>query len=473
MLWSIIQVVGKQGTTFLIFAILAALLHPSDFGILGMAMAWIAFIQAFSEIGFGAALIQSQSVKSKHFSTVFFANIVIGILLTIVGILISWPSALFFKTPQLQPVVAVLSIGFIINSFSLTHVAIAQKKMRFRDLAVKDISSSLIGGGVGIILAYLKFGVWSLVAQSLTTNLIGALILWFIIKWKPAARDFSIQHLKELWPYSSRIFAFNILKYFAQNTDKLVIGYLLGSTALGLYTFAFKIVVFPVSIFVGAIGNYLFPKYAKLQDNIKAIRDSYQFILKAINSTVLPVLILIVFISPILVPYIWGEKWQQAIPLIQILAILALSQSLISPVGQLMKSLGHPEWLFRWSVYITIIVLAFIWFGAYKYGVIGATWGITAAYLTGLPINFFLVQRLTRLTLRNVLSTIYPSTFSGMIAMLPLWWILNNRPFDAALNVITLLFIGSIIYVCTIVLFDRSFLIEILKKFKKRGLPIK
>ena len=147
--------------------------------------------------------------------------------MTLIGITLSWPCALFFKTPQLQPIVAVLSFGFIINSFSLTPLAFLQKKLRFKDLAIRDISASLIGGIAGIILALLKFGVWSLVIQSLTTYILGTILLCHMCKWRPYVKEFSFQYIKDLWGYSSTIFAFQFLKYFAQNTDKLIIGYFL------------------------------------------------------------------------------------------------------------------------------------------------------------------------------------------------------------------------------------------------------
>ena len=161
MFWALFQNIGRQASSFAIFLILALLLSPSDYGILGMSTAWIAFISVFTEMGFGAALIQRQNIESKHLSTIFFLNIGTGVLLTFIGIILSWPCALFFKTPDVQPVMAVLSFGFIIKSFSLTQVAIAQRGLKFRDLAIRDISASLIGGGVGIVAAFLKYGVWS------------------------------------------------------------------------------------------------------------------------------------------------------------------------------------------------------------------------------------------------------------------------------------------------------------------------
>lgn len=462
MVWSVVQVVGAQGMTLLIFAVLAVLLNPEDFGVIGMALSWIAFVQAFSELGFGAALIQRQEVTPEHVSTAFFINIAMGIILTLVGIALAWPCALFFKTPTVQPVVAALSLGFLINSFSLTQTAIAQKGLRFRDLAIRDVAASLVGGVVGIVLAWLKFGVWSLVTQFLATSFTATILLWHISKWRPQARNVSIRCAKEIWPYSSQIFMFDVFKYFAQNTDKLLIGYYLGSVALGLYTLAFKIVVTPISVVVGAIGIYLFPKYSRMQSDLKAIRKSYLFVTKAINSTAGPVIVIVVFLVPLVIPSMWGQQWSPATPLVPILGALAMSQSLISPVGQLMKALGQPGGLFIWSVVITLLVALSMWVGMFNWGLVGATFGITAAYILGVPINFLIARRLLQVSLGDILKSLSPSTASTSIMLVSVWLFANHVPSLSAL--IGGLLLGILIYLTSLRQLDRTFLSTIVNR---------
>lgn len=467
MIWSFIQTIGKQGTTFIVLAILAMFLDPTDFGIIGMALTWVAFIQVFSEIGFGAALIQRQNVKSKHFSTVFFVNVVSGILLTFIGIICSWPCALFFKTPEIQPVMAVLSSGFIINSFSLTQLVIAQKELRFKDLAIRDISASLFGGGIGIALAYLKYGVWSLVAQLIITYLVASILLWNMTKWRPILREFSFQCIRDLWQYSSKILAFNIFKYFTQNIDKLFVGYLLGPVALGLYTFAFKVAVQPISIVTGAIGGYLFPKYSMMQEDLSAIKKSYLFVNKVINSIATPLMVIIVLLSPILIPLIWGQKWIQTIPLIQVLAILGVLESLVSPVGQLMKALDRPGWLFNWSIVITVMVSIFIWVGTYYRGIIGATFGITTAYIIGLVVILFIIRKLVHISIHNILTSLIPSILSSLLMGLLLFWILNSKMLLTDTKIFIGLFLSGLLYAICLILFDNPFVITIYRRLVK------
>lgn len=472
MIWSVIQVIGRQGVSLLIFTILALLLNPKDFGTLGIVMVWIGFIQVFSEMGFGAALIQRQNINSKHFSTIFFINITIGILLTIIGILLSWPCAWFFKTPAVQPIMTVLSLGFIINSFSLTQMVILQKELRFRDLAIRDISTVLIGGLVGIILAYLKFGVWSLVAQSLTSYLLGGILLWFVSEWRPALKEFSFQCLRDLWPYSSKIFAFQIFKFFAQNTDKIIIGYFLGSVALGLYTFAYKLVVYPISIFSGAIGSYLFSQFSRIQDDLTSVKSSYLFITKATNSIVAPIMVIVVFLSPTLIPTIFGQKWFQAISLIQILPILGMITPWISYAGQGMKALNRPGWLLNWSIFITVVASIFMCIGIYYKGIVGVALGITLAYIFAIPVNFSIVNKLIHINIRETLNCFFPSVLSSLLVGL-LFWIGKSKIFlNNTTSFIGMIFI-VLFYLACLTIFDKSFVFTMFRRLTKHEIPIR
>ncbi len=471
MFWSLIQTCGRLGTGFIVFLVLATLLEPEDFGLLGMALAVTSFVQAFSEVGFGPALIQRQNLRTTHISSVFIFNIFLGTLLTVFGMVLALPGAWLFDIAELRPLIATLSLGFLVNAFSLTHTAIALRKMRFKALAMRDIVASITGGLVGITMAYGGYGVWSLVAYSLVTGVVSAVLVWFMIKVNISPREASVGALKELWSYSSSIFGFNVIKYFAHNTDKLLIGYLLGSFALGLYTFAFKVVVFPVGLFVGAIGRYIFPKYSKLQDQVEAIEESYGFILKIINTAIFPLLVLIVVGSPFFVPYVWGDKWSEAVPVMQILALLAFVQSIISPVGQVMKALGRPQWLLRWSLYITLVVMIFIWYGAIIYGLEGATWGITLAYVTGVPVNLYILKRLIGLRPVGVVDALYPSVVAGAVAAIPALWIMLDRPFTPFENIVSLVAVSIIVYILNMAVLDRRFLLEIIRRLKDRLLP--
>jgi len=467
MIWAVVRAGGSQGISLLVFVILAVFLNPEDFGIFGMALTWTNFIRSFSQMGFGAALIQRQNVGPKHFSTTFFMNIAAGIFLTIIGIALSWPCALFFRTPGVQPVVAVLSLGFLVSAFSLTQMAIAQKELRFRALAFREISACLTGGLVGIVLAWLRFGVWSLVAQSLVTALVSTILLCNICEWRPKFGEFSFQCIRELWPFSSRIFLFDILKYFTQNSDRILIGYLLGPAALGIYTFAVRVVVRPIVTVVGAIGTYLFPKYSMFQDDHSAIEASYLFTTKIINSFVLPLMAMVFFLSPVLVPAILGTEWSSVVPLMQILSIIAIAQLFISPVGQLMKALNRPGWLLRWSIFITVVVCISIGVGAYYFDMIGVASAIAAAYVLGAFINLLILKRLIHIGFRRVFIAILPSTLSSLLMVPVFTFVFGIERFPMEHRLVIAGICSIVLYTISMLCLDKPFVLKLIRKLAR------
>ena len=393
--WAVAQQVGRQSASYIVFVVLALLLTPHDFGVVSLAASWVALLSVFGELGFGAALVQRSVITSGHLSTTFALNLVAGAALTLVGVAVAGPLARFFHAPEAAPVLVALSAGFILNAPSLTQAALAQRELRFRQLAFRDTTAAIVGGVIGITLAFAGWGVWSLVAQILTSTLVGSALLWRLSPWRPRAAEVSLERVRELWGYSSKIFWFNIFKYFAQNCDRLLVGYLAGPVLLGVYTFAYRLVVSPVATSIGAIGNYLFPRFARLQDDPSAVREVYLRTTGAVTTLLLPALALAAATAPLAVPVLFGSRWAGGIVLVQLFTVVAAAQLLISPAGQLMKALGRPGWMFAWSVFFTTVTLVFLATGS-AWGMDGIGAGLAVAHLVGIVAAGTLIVRLLR-----------------------------------------------------------------------------
>lgn len=418
MVWSIAQVLGKQVISLIIFTVLSLILKPADFGLIAMALVWITFLDSFSETGFSSALIQRQNVDARHFSSIFALNISVGVLLAALGVGLSYPAALIFHNPMVQPLMAVLSLGFVVNAFSLTQVALAQKQLRFKNLFIRDALATVLGGVVGIGTALAGAGAWSLVWQTLVTYIVGTITLWSIAHWRPRFQEMEWSAIKDLWSYSSRLFIFNFFKFFAQNTDKFFIGYVLGTVAIGVYTFAFRWTSLPITMFVGAIGIYLFPHYAAMQTDRANIKKSYLQVLRVTNALVLPLLIGIATLAPLALPLFWQDKWLAAIPVIQLLCLLAYAQAFISPVGQLQKALNKPNWLLWWSIGATVVITISLPLLAQRWGLIGASLVLVVVYWIGLPLNYATVKRLIDLSFSEIIRGLLPSILAGIVMAL-------------------------------------------------------
>lgn len=393
MIWAVLQHFGGQLATMLVYLALAALLAPSDFGLVAMAGAWLAVLNAFGETGFGAAVIQRDQLRSEHLTSTFGINLVVGAGLTVLGIALSWPAAAVFRTPGLQPVMAVLSLGFLVRAFGLTQTALAQRELQFRALALRDLVASIGGGCAGITMALAGFGVWSLVAMTLVNAVLGTVLLWRLGRWRPGRLAISRSAAADLWPYGSQILGFNLLKAVAQNTDRFIIGLVLGVHSAGVYTFASRAVIFPVTTLVGAIGTYLFPRISRVQGDSAAVRSVYRAVLIAILNVVLPALAAVAVLAPVFVPLL-GQRWVEAVRIIQLLTLAALAQAVIAPVGQLMKGLGRPEWLVRWSVGFTLVTAVALGIGS-KWGLPGTSFAYVLVHLASLPVILLIGRRLT------------------------------------------------------------------------------
>lgn len=458
MIWAVIQVGGRQLASLLVFAVLGLLLAPRDFGVVGMAMAWLSVVQSFSDLGLGAALVQRREVGPAHFSTVFVLNVGVGLLLTAVGVGLSWPSAWFFREPTLQPVTMALSLNFILGSVTAAQTAMAQRELRFRQLAVRDVSASLIGGGAGIALAATGFGVWSLVAQSLITSLAAAILIWPLSIWRPRITQYSFELLREMWPYSSQLFLFNIFKSFVQNLDRILLGHLLGPTAVGLYVFANRLVVQPIATLVGGVGAYLFPFLSRLQEDREALRHAYGEAMRGLAALALPAAVLCAIAAPAVVPLIWGDHWVAAVPLIQVMGVQAVCQAYLSPVGQLLKSLDRPRWLLWWAVGTTAAVAVFLWVGVGLGGVVGAAWGVTVAYGLGAVV----IMRMTATLIGFGAVELWRTCGKALVAALAMaatGWAVSQMPATASwLRAAVLILVPGAAYGAALLWLDHSLL---------------
>jgi O-antigen/teichoic acid export membrane protein len=391
--WAVAQHVGRQSANYVVFLLLALLLTPKDFGVVSLAASWIAFLSVFGELGFGAALVQRPKLESSHLSTVFALNLGAATALTVLGVLTATPLARFFHTPEAAPVFVALSVGFLLTAPGLSQAALAQRELRFRDLALRDTVAALTGGVAGIVLALTGWGVWSLVVQSLTTMATGTILLWRLSPWRPRKAEVSWTCALELWGYSSKIFWFSVFKYFAQNGDRLLVAYLAGPVTLGVYAFAFRLVVSPVATLSGAVGNYLFPRFAQLQQARTSLLGIYLRATGTLETAVLPLLALAAVIAPLGIPLLFGARWTDATVLVQLFAFIAAAQLMIAPVGQLMKALDRPGWLFAWSVCFTALTLGLMAAGSAS-GLWGIGIGLAAAHLVGVGVAAGIAVRL-------------------------------------------------------------------------------
>jgi teichuronic acid exporter len=362
-MWSASERYAVQGVHFILGIILARLLLPTDYGLVGMLTIFIALSQTFVDSGFSSALIQKNDCTETDYSTVFFFNIIIGILFY--GILfISAPYIEeFYRAEGLSSLIKVLGITVIISSFSMVHVSKLTIMIDFKTQAKASFISVVVGGVLGVLLAFLGFGVWALVIQALAITTFNTLLLWYFCRWMPLA-SFSTSSFKSLFFFGSKLLATNLLNTFFKNIYIVIIGRAFSVQDLGYYTRAQQFQKMPSENITKILQRVTFPIMSSIKnDDERLYRATRQFI-KLSLFVVLPLMVGLVVLSEPLIGLLLTEKWLPAAPLLQLLCFTGVFYPINSININVMIVKGLPGLVFRLelikkSLIIISIILTF------------------------------------------------------------------------------------------------------------------
>ncbi|MDY4175756.1 MAG: lipopolysaccharide biosynthesis protein [Bacteroidales bacterium] len=318
--WTSFEKVGQEVIQFVIGIIIARILAPEDFGVVGMTAIFLALANTIVDSGFGSALIQKKDRTEADYSTCFYFNILVG--LAIYGIL--WIAAPwiadFYRTPILTDVVRVLGIAFIINSLSISQTARMTAEMQFRQMSVITIVAQLVTGLVGLVLAMTGWGVWALVFQQIASGAVRLIGMEIALKWVPSLQ-FSRQSFRHLFGFGSKILCSSIINTVYNNLYTLVIGRAFLPSDVGYYTRANQTAALPTSSLTQVVMKVAYPMMAQVQDDVERLRNAYTKFLRAQLFVIFPVLLGIAALAEPLFLVLLGEKWLPAVPLLQVLCL--------------------------------------------------------------------------------------------------------------------------------------------------------
>ena len=384
--WAAIQNWGSQFGSLVVFLVLARLLTPEDFGLVALANVFLAFVQVFLNQGFPQALIQREVLEPEHIDTAFWTNVAVGLVLATAGAICAPVVAAAFDRPALVPVLRWFSLLLVVGSLADVQAALLERAFAYRELAVRSLVGLAASGVVGVSMALSGAGVWSLVAQQLVYETVGMLVLWQASDWRPAWR-FSRHHFHELFRFGRSILAFNILGFINSRSDDLLIGYFLGPTALGFYSFAYRILSVMTQVLIETSERIALPTFSRLQLDLPKMRRAFYKVTRLTSLLAFPCFLGTATLSPILIPFVFGEQWLAAIPVLQVLALVGIFRALSRFKGAVFMAVGQPEWKVRLGLLSS--TLNFIGFA------IAVRWGIVAvagAYLVRALIMFPIVQ---------------------------------------------------------------------------------
>lgn len=386
MMGSAAQVLLKIG----VLAVLARLVTPQIFGIMAIAIMVMDFSKMFTHMGVGPALVQRQVLEKRHLTSGFTLSLAMGVFF---GLLLFFAAPLlanFFKMPELVAVLRVISLVFLIDSFTLIGQALMQREMRFKTAIAFEVVSYAIGyGAVGIILAYMGYGIWALVTASLAQ----AMLFTVLLVWAqpfPKRLGFDVPAIKDLLFFGGGFTIAKIGNYFATQGDNLVVGKMLGAGPLGIYGRAYQFMVMPAGLFGNALDKALFPAMSKVQDNKAKLGKAFLTGVGLIAIIAIPLSFMIVFLAQEIVLILLGAKWTAVIIPLQILGaslLFRMSYKMSESLARATGAVYRRAW--RQFVYAGLVLC-----GSY----VGHFWGLEGVALgvaLALVINFFLMAHLS------------------------------------------------------------------------------
>lgn len=458
--WSTISSIGNALIQIIQLAILARILSPEDFGLMALVMVVIGFSQMFVDMGISNAIIYKQTINKPQLSTLYWLNIIIGIILFIAIVFLAKPISAIYENSQLIPLIKLVAITFLISPWGQQFLVLLQKKLKFDAIAKTDIISRLLSFTGVLILAFNGFGVYSLAAGSVFFaffSTIGYNI--FGRKLYQPSLKFQIESVKEFLSFGLYQMGEKAINFFAKEFDTILIGKFLGIEALGIYNVSKNLVNKPSKITNPIITKVTFPVMSKINHDLAKLKSIFLKTINYLSYINFPVYFLIALLAEPLIILMFGNEWQQSIPIVQVLAFVFLLRSIGNPAGSLLLSRGRADIAFYWGLGKLILYPVFIIVGS-KFDI----FGVTISLLVLNTIIYFLNWRIIVLKTCNASFTEYlnaikkPLLFSLLPALLIL--LISFFQLEIFLFASISIILFSMLYAITFIKFDTKSFIE-------------
>jgi O-antigen/teichoic acid export membrane protein len=408
--WSAASQAGRQILLLATLVLLTRLVGPHGYGLLSMAVTVTGFVDLLKDLGTGAAIIQRPECDDSLLASTFWLNLSVGALCSALISLGAPLAAAYFREPAVTPVLRLLSLSFVISSLGLVQLALIQRAIAFRALALIELLGVAAGAAVGVGMGLSGMGVWSLVGQTLTATTVTTALAWSASPWRPRAR-FDRSALHAIRSYGVGLVGFNVANYISRNADYALIGRYLGALSLGIYTLAYRIMLFPQQSLSLVVHRVMFPVLARVEGD-SHFRQAYLRLTALICLLSTPIFVALGALREPLLRAAFGPEWLPAAPLLLVLAPVGLFQSVGGTVGLIYQARARTDLLLRWGLGSGLITVTGF--------VIGLRWGalgVAVAYavvtlLLAYPL-FAIPFRLIDLSLPAFARGLLPALASG------------------------------------------------------------
>jgi O-antigen/teichoic acid export membrane protein len=389
--WMVLVKLGQRGLGAISTIILARVLVPEDFGLVAMAMSVIAMIELLRAFNFDTVLIQKQNATRSDYDTIWTLNLLFSVVVAGVIVGAAAPAADYYGDPRLEPIIQALALTSLLAGFENVGAVAFQKELQFNKEFSFLLGKKLIGFAVTIPLAVIYESYWALIAGVIATNAGGIVLSYAMQPYRPRP---CLRAASELLHFSKWLFFNNFLFFVRNRGVDFIVGKLAGAHALGVLALSYEVSSIPTTELVQAVNRAVFPGYAKLSAEIRALRENYFKTVSSIAILVFPAGVGVAVTADLIVPVLLGWKWLDAIPVIQLFAVYGILTSLQTNGGYVYLALGRPGMVSALqSLSLCILLPLLVWLTS-EHGLLGAAWGQFIAAAIMAPINYFFILRI-------------------------------------------------------------------------------
>ena len=425
--WNYISFASGKLLAFVSTIILAALLVPEQYGQVAVALIVIQYLEAVGDLGIAQALIYQRDNIERASSVAFVISIVMGVVLATLATLGAPLVGAFFNSPASVPMVQVLALTLLINSFGQTQIALLTKELKFRQKILPDLSRSLVKGFASIALALLGFGAWSLIWGQVLGSIAITVMLWLVSSWRPRLIWDRIL-ASQMLTYGLQILWVELLAVVWTTADYIIVGRLLGSADLGLYQQAFRITDLLIINVCFVAGRVLFPSYVKMNHSVEALQRGFLTTMRYVVLITLPLSIGVCAVAPLFVGVVYiNPKWLAMIPALQLLALRAGISTVSFNSGHILKAIGKPSIITKLMA-VKLSVLVVVVLITVQYGFVGVALGQVGVALFSVALDCLTMRRIIHVSLGNIWQQIWPALLAATGMGLVVWLVVANTP---------------------------------------------
>ncbi|HQG77909.1 MAG TPA: lipopolysaccharide biosynthesis protein [Bacteroidales bacterium] len=443
--WSFVDNFAVQTIQFIIGVILARLLSPTDFGLIGMITIFISISQWFISSGFGQALIRKQNCTQKDYSTVFIFNIITGVVLYLILFFLAPFISNFFKEPELVLLLKIFGLNLIIISLTIVQKTQLTKRLDFKLQTRISIISSIISGIVGITLALNGFGVWSLVYKSLVEYSLSSGLLWFLNKWRPSV-IFSKKSFRELFGFGFKLMLRGLIYTLFNNVYYAVIGKYFSTATLGYYTKAEQFSNLPSSNINKVVNRVTYPSLSELQEDRIELKKVYKKMFTTLVFITSALMILLCALAEPVIITLIGEKWRPSIIILQLLSVVGLLYPLCDFNLTVLKIVGNSSLILKLEIIKRILSIPIIVLGV-KFGLNYLLLGIIILSTIEFMVNGYFSGKHISYSLREQIEDIIPNIILSLIVGIVVFIFSKYSGWSSIANLFSSLLIAFILII--------------------------